>query len=158
LDAPLVWFCPAIPVIFEDAKTDFLRAICGATLKRPSRCGKNDKTGAKVMIAEKDRRIAEVLKKKLLAADGERIRRVILYGSRARGSAAEDSDFDFLVIEKDPVSKRDEMHRLRQSLSALDYPVDVWVMGEEEFEETREVIGGLAYPAHKYGIVLYENS
>ncbi|MGH7766060.1 MAG: nucleotidyltransferase domain-containing protein [Candidatus Binatia bacterium] len=109
------------------------------------------------MIADKDRRIAEELKKKLLAADGERIRRVILYGSRAQGSATEDSDFDFLVIEKDPVSKREEMRRLRQSLSALDYPVDVWVMGEEEFEETREVIGGLAYPAHKYGMVLYEN-
>jgi len=30
-------------------------------------------------------------------------------------------------------------------------------MGEEEFEETREVIGGLAYPAQKYGVVLYEN-
>jgi predicted nucleotidyltransferase len=108
------------------------------------------------MITEKDREIAEQLKKRLLASDGERIRRVILYGSRARGSAAEESDFDFLVIEKDPVSKRDEMRRLRQSMRDLDYPVDVWVMGEEEFEETREVIGGLAYPAHKYGLVLYE--
>jgi hypothetical protein len=50
------------------------------------------------------------------------------------------------------------MRRLRQSLSDLEYLVDVWVMGEEEFEETRNVIGGLAYPAHKYGLVLYENS
>jgi hypothetical protein len=38
----------------------------------------------------------------------------------------------------------------------LDYPVDIWVTGEEEFKETRDVIGGLAYPAHKYGVVLYE--
>lgn len=29
-------------------------------------------------------------------------------------------------------------------------------MGELEFEETKEVIGGLAYPANKYGIVLNE--
>ncbi|MBI2361312.1 MAG: nucleotidyltransferase domain-containing protein [Deltaproteobacteria bacterium] len=108
------------------------------------------------MIAEKDRKVAEAMKTRLLAYDGERIRRVILYGSRAQGSATEDSDFDFLVIEKDPVSKREEMRRLRQSLSDLNYPVDVWVMGEEEFEETRDVIGGLAYPAHKYGVVLYE--
>ncbi len=110
------------------------------------------------MIIEKDREIAEELKTKLLSSDGERIRRVILYGSRALGSATEESDFDFLVVEKDPVSKRDEMRRLRQCLKDLDYPVDVWVMGEEEFEETRNVIGGLAYPAHKYGLVLYENS
>jgi predicted nucleotidyltransferase len=110
------------------------------------------------MIIEKDREIAEELKRRLLASDGKRIRRLILYGSRAQGSATEESDFDFLVIENDPVSKRDEMRRLRQSLSDLEYLVDVWVMGEEEFEETRNVIGGLAYPAHKYGLVLYENS
>ena len=110
------------------------------------------------MMIEKDREIAEELKRRLLASDGKRIRRLILYGSRAQGSATEESDFDFLVIGKDPVSKRDEMRRLRQSLSDLEYLVDVWVMGEEEFEETRNVIGGLAYPAHKYGLVLYENS
>ena len=110
------------------------------------------------MIIEKDREIASELKKRFLASHGERIRRVILYGSRAQGNATEESDFDFLVVERDPVSKRDEMRRLRQSLSDLEYLVDVWVMGEEEFEETRNVIGGLAYPAHKYGLVLYENS
>ena len=109
------------------------------------------------MIIDQDREIAEKLKKRLLASDGERIRRVILYGSRAQGSATEDSDFDLLVVEKDPVSKREEMRRFRESLSDLKYPVDVWVMGEEEFEETRNIIGGLAYPAHKYGVVLYEN-
>lgn len=110
------------------------------------------------MIIDKNRKIVEELKRRLLASNGERIRRVILYGSRAQGSATEESDFDLLVVERDPVSKREEMSRLRESLSDVEYPVDVWVMGEEEFEETRNVIGGLAYPAHKYGIVLYENT
>jgi predicted nucleotidyltransferase len=110
------------------------------------------------MIIDKNRKIVEELKRRLLASNGERIRRVILYGSRAQGSATEESDFDLLVVEKDPVSKREEMSRLRESLSDVEYPVDVWVMGEEEFEETRNVIGGLAYPAHKYGVVLYENT
>jgi predicted nucleotidyltransferase len=109
------------------------------------------------MTIEKDRQIAEELKQRFLAADGERILRVILYGSRAQGNATEESDFDFLVVQKDPVLKRQEMRRLRQAVADLDCPVDVWVMGEQEFEETREVIGGLAYPAYKYGIVLYEN-
>jgi predicted nucleotidyltransferase len=109
------------------------------------------------MTIEKDRQIAEELKQRFLAADGERILRVILYGSRAQGSATKESDFDFLVVEKDPVSKRQEMRRLRQAVADVDCPVDVWVMGEQEFEETRDVIGGLAYPAYKYGIVLYEN-
>ena len=110
------------------------------------------------MIAQRDRRIAEELKKRLLASDGERIRRVILYGSRAQGTATKESDFDLLVVEKDPVAKWMEMTRLRQAVSDQDHPADIWVMGEEEFEETKDVIGGLAYPAHKYGLVLYEKT
>jgi len=30
-------------------------------------------------------------------------------------------------------------------------------MSEEEFEESKTVIGGLAYPAWKHGVVLYAN-
>ena len=110
------------------------------------------------MITDQDCKIAEELKKRLLAFGGERIQRVLLYGSRAQGTATEESDFDLLVVEKDPVAKREEMGRLRQAVTDQDYSIDVWVMGEKEFEETKDVIGGLAYPAHKYGVVLYENT
>ena len=105
-----------------------------------------------------EQRITEELKAQLLAQGKEKIRRLILYGSRARGTASPDSDFDLLVIEADPVSKWDEMRRLRKAMHNIPYPVDVWVMGEIEFEETKNVIGGLAYPAHKYGVILYENA
>ena len=30
------------------------------------------------------------------------------------------------------------------------------VMATERFEETKHVIGGIAYPANKYGKVIYE--
>ena len=110
------------------------------------------------MITDQDCKIAEELKKRLLSFGGERIQRVLLYGSRAQGTATEESDFDLLVVEKDPVAKREEMGRLRQAVTDQDYSIDVWVMGEKGFEETKDVIGGLAYPAHKYGVVLYENT
>jgi len=103
------------------------------------------------MITESDRKTADELKSRLLAQNGARIHRVILYGSRALGTAKPESDFDLLVVEADPVAKRDEMRRLHQAVGELPYPVDVRVMGEEEFEETKNVIGGLAYPANKYG-------
>jgi predicted nucleotidyltransferase len=86
------------------------------------------------------------------------IRRIILYGSLARGTASPESDFDLLIIETDPVSMREEMQRLGRAVHDLPYPVDVRVMGEQEFEETKNIIDGLAYPAHKYGVVLYENA
>lgn len=84
----------------------------------------------------------------------DQIVKIILYGSRAMGTAEKDSDFDVLVVEKEPVSKLEEMRRLSEVLTDFPYHVDVWVMSEEEFEETKNVIGGLAYPANKYGVIL----
>jgi predicted nucleotidyltransferase len=52
------------------------------------------------MLTNKDRKIAEQLKKRLLASDGTRIQRVLLYGSRAKGTATKESDFDLLVVAK----------------------------------------------------------
>src|SRR5947208_3546629 len=105
-------------------------------------------------MTKKDREIAKELAEKLREAATHSVKRIILYGSRARGTATPESDYDFLIIEADPVVKREEMRRLRGSLLDVEVPVDVWVMGEEEFEETKGVIGGLAYPAHKYGMVV----
>jgi hypothetical protein len=41
-------------------------------------------------------------------------------------------------------------------LGDLGIPVDVFAMTPERFEETKGVIGGLAYPANKFGKVIYE--
>ncbi len=39
----------------------------------------------------------------------------------------------------------------------MGYPLDVIVIASErDFEETKGIIGGIAYPAHRYGRVLYE--
>jgi predicted nucleotidyltransferase len=109
------------------------------------------------MITKQDRQVGEELKDRILSSSKEQIRKIILYGSRARGTAMPDSDFDLLVVETGPVSKREEMQHLRHALRDLSIPMDIWVMGELEFEETKNVIGGIAYPAHKYGVVLSEN-
>ena len=67
-----------------------------------------------------------------------------------------DSDVDLLVIEKDVENPRDETLKIRKALSEFEVPFDVIVMASERFEETRNVIGGIAYPANKYGKVIYE--
>lgn len=82
--------------------------------------------------------------------------RIILFGSGATGLMTRDSDLDLLIIERDFRSQRDESARLRQALGDLGIPVDVFAMTPERFEETKGVIGGLAYPANKYGKVIYE--
>ncbi len=107
-------------------------------------------TDGQSVVAE--RALVEQLRRSLLACAGDRIRSIILYGSRATGSARPDSDFDVLVVEKPPVVKREERRRLRAALREFPHCVDVWVMDEEEFRETKDVIGGIAYPASKYGL------
>jgi predicted nucleotidyltransferase len=82
--------------------------------------------------------------------------RIILFGSAATGAMTRDSDLDLLVIERGFESQREESTRLREALGDLGVPVDVFAMDPERFEETKEVIGGLAYPANKYGRVIYE--
>jgi predicted nucleotidyltransferase len=47
------------------------------------------------------RRILRSLKKELKETLGERIEKVILYGSQARGDARDDSDIDVLIVLKD---------------------------------------------------------
>lgn len=82
--------------------------------------------------------------------------RVILFGSVATGTATADSDLDILVVLDDVADARAESIRLRDALGDLGMPIDVIVMSTERFEETKHVIGGVAYPAHKYGRVIYE--
>ena len=82
--------------------------------------------------------------------------RIILFGSAATGQMTEDSDLDLLVVEPEPADTRDRSVRIRRALGDGRYPVDIIVMSSARFEETKNLIGGIAYPARKYGRVLYE--
>jgi predicted nucleotidyltransferase len=82
--------------------------------------------------------------------------RIILFGSAATGRMSRDSDIDLLILEATPENPRKESVRVRRSLGSLGFPFDVIVMATEWFEESKNVIGGLAYPAHKYGKVIHE--
>ncbi len=84
--------------------------------------------------------------------------RVILFGSAAKGAMGPDSDLDLLVIEQGVTSAREENIRLRAALGDLGISIDVFAMTPERFEETKNVFGGLAYPANKYGRVIYETA
>jgi len=82
--------------------------------------------------------------------------KIILFGSAAVGIMSRDSDIDVLVIQREPVDQRKESVRLREKLRGLGYSFDVVVISKDWFEESKDVIGGIAYPANKYGKVIYE--
>jgi len=83
-------------------------------------------------------------------------RKIILFGSYAYGTPTVDSDLDLLVIEKRVENPRERTVRIRSALASFGLPMDIIVMASERFEETKNVIGGIAYPANKYGKVIYE--
>lgn len=95
----------------------------------------------------------EIIRRILTVSEPDR---VILFGSAASGQMTRDSDIDLLVVEPVPENTRHESVRIRQALGDIGYPVDVIVIATERFEETKGIIGGIAYPAHKFGRVLYE--
>jgi uncharacterized protein len=81
--------------------------------------------------------------------------RIILFGSTATGRMTKDSDIDPLVIEPSPANTRERSVEIRDAVGNIGYPVDVIVMRTERFERTKQVIGGIAFPANKYGRVIY---
>lgn len=94
----------------------------------------------------------EITRRIVTAADPVK---VILFGSRARGTAHFGSDVDLLVIERDPVSTRQEAIRLRQLLRDLDIAVDIIVVGQAFAERYGDIPGSVLYPALREGRVLY---
>ncbi len=95
----------------------------------------------------------EIVRRILTAAAPERI---ILFGSAATGEMTRDSDIDLLIVERNPGDRRKKSVKIDETLGGLGYPFDVIVISSEWFEASKNVIGGIAYPANKYGKVIYE--
>src|ERR1035438_2936263 len=92
--------------------------------------------------------VNETVRRVLSAAQPDRI---ILFGSAATGQMTKDSDIDLLVVEPSPANTRDRSVEIRDAVGDIGYPVDVIVMRTQRFERTKRAIGGIAYPANKYG-------
>lgn len=68
---------------------------------------------------------------------GDRVERVVLFGSRARGDARADSDYDVAVFLRDMSDRFAELDQLAR-------------IGTRMIEETGEVVNALAYGAGAY--------
>lgn len=82
--------------------------------------------------------------------------KVILFGSRARGDATDESDLDLLVIEPKVENRGLEMVRLRNAVGPVGMGVDILVYSEEEVAERSEWCTSPVYWALREGKVLYD--
>jgi predicted nucleotidyltransferase len=86
-------------------------------------------------------------------------RRVILVGSRARGDAREDSDYDLVVVLDDEVP--DELlsaRRRYEGRRGLAIPADIIPCREGMLNERARAIGSFAHTVRTEGVVVYERS
>jgi len=103
------------------------------------------------MISEQT--ITEAVQRLVAAA---KPRKIILFGSYARGQAGEHSDLDLLVVEEGVDSRRREMVRLHDLLRPMRVPVDIVVVSAQAFREWQDVPGTVMHQAKTEGRVCYE--
>lgn len=91
-----------------------------------------------------------------LLAEAAAPRKIILFGSCARGDASLGSDMDFIVLEDRVKDRRAEIVRLLRVLEPYEIPADIFVASEKFFEEWKDVPGTMLYEAAREGKIMYE--
>src|SRR5438045_9341941 len=81
--------------------------------------------------------------------------KIILFGSRARGDARQDSDIDLLVIAPSSKARYRRAVPLYGALSDIIISMDIMVYSPEEVEEWSEVQQAFVTTAVREGQVIY---
>ena len=84
-------------------------------------------------------------------------RRVILFGSHARGEAAPESDWDLLIVlDDDAPAERLDWRALHEARRGFRAAVDIIPCRDSDFRERVDVVGSLSWIAATEGVVVYE--
>jgi len=88
---------------------------------------------------------------------GLKLRTIILFGSRARGTARPESDWDFIVVCKDRPDralKTDIWLSINRKLTEYRIDADILIKSEEDFERDKCDTGKVSYYALKDGVAV----
>jgi predicted nucleotidyltransferase len=101
---------------------------------------------------ENDKALTEIVTK--LKAHFKPVR-VFLFGSRANGTSAPDSDYDLLlVVQTSDKTIRERMREARHVLRGRTVAVDIFIYTESEFNELKEQFSSIAHTAATEGVQL----
>ncbi len=103
--------------------------------------------------ARQDGALQEMVRRILAAGNPQAI---VLFGSRARGDARPDSDYDLLLIERSDQPRYRRAARYRRALLGLAPSKDILVWTPEEVAEWRAAPNAFITAALSEGVILYE--
>ncbi|MDI9583518.1 MAG: nucleotidyltransferase domain-containing protein [Acidobacteriota bacterium] len=106
-------------------------------------------------VSTGDAVLDEIVRRIVEVADPDRI---ILFGSRARGDAREDSDYDVLVVADCDLPQYARTVPIYRATSRITEPVDIVWWTPEEIDEWRNVHSFFVTRAVREGQVLYERA
>ncbi len=84
--------------------------------------------------------------------------RILLFGSRARGTDNRWSDVDLLVVMEEVADKRRAAVEMRRTLSDLPVSKDIIVTTPEEIARRGHIVGTVLRAALREGKVVYERT
>jgi len=88
---------------------------------------------------------------------GLKVLKIILFGSRAKGNARKDSDWDFFVVIDKKLNfneKWDIIDEIKIKLAKLKIPNDIIIKSEDEMIESKGDVGRITYYILKEGVEL----
>ncbi len=110
------------------------------------------------MHSGRDRDVLRVIKDtitRVAREEGVEIRRVILFGSRARGDYGDESDWDLLIVIGGSLYRgvvRRIQNRVYRELAEKGLYCDVIIVSEEYYIKHKDTIGTVAYYANLEGV------
>jgi predicted nucleotidyltransferase len=83
---------------------------------------------------------------------------IYLFGSRARGDAHADSDYDLMIVvpEAFPAAQRNSA-KAYSFVEGRKIPIDVTIVGEARFRDRAGKVGTLSFEVAQDGAALYEH-
>ncbi len=81
--------------------------------------------------------------------------KLFLFGSRAEGTATDDSDIDLVVVMPTDLPAHQRNLQVRRLFPRRSFALDAFVYTPEEYERYRNVPGTILYQATHHGKLLY---